>query len=239
MLYILALDITAIVTLKDKTPALADRNIDDNILPYIMLSFDALMTVIWCICWTLSFVTCWKSSKCKLIGRHQYFVLAISTVGPIFTLVIHLPYIAIAYLNDAAYATSTFIYYTIVLFVIFGALELTYGTFQQALINRDEQEEKEEKQKRCSTLEESQSSHDDIETGDKHSDEHRPLIPKNKAEEDQDEEDVCTGPCFPFYTKNEKVLKCMWGITIPFFALTACARVDRINNSSIGCDPNK
>ena len=29
MLYILAFDITATVTLKDKTPALADRNIDE------------------------------------------------------------------------------------------------------------------------------------------------------------------------------------------------------------------
>lgn len=79
--------------------------------------------------------------------------------------------------------------------------------------------------KRHSILEESQSSHDDIETGDKPSDERRPLIPKNKAEEDQDEEDVCTGPCFPFYTKNEKVLKCMWGITIPFFALIVLALI--------------
>ena len=75
------------------------------------------MVMIWIICWTLSFVTCCKNSTCKFFGKHQYFALAISTVGPIFTLVIHLPYIAIAYLNDAAYATSTFIYYTVVLFV--------------------------------------------------------------------------------------------------------------------------
>ena len=125
MLYILALDIIATVTLKDKTPALVERNIDDNILPYIMLSFDSLMVLIWSTCWILSFLTCCRNSTCKLIGKHQYLVQAISTVGPVFTLVIHLPYIAIAYLNDASYATSTFIYYTVVLFVIFGALELT------------------------------------------------------------------------------------------------------------------
>lgn len=221
MLYILALDITAIVTLKDKTPALTDRNIDDNILPYIMLSFDSLMVVFWCICWTLSFVTCCKNSKCKFIGKHQCFIQAVSTVGPVFTLVIHLPYIAIAYLNDAAYATSTFIYYMVVLFVIFGALELTYGTFQQALISRDEQQEKDNMH---STLEESQNSYadKDVEQGD----EKTPLLGKgdkkeeSKGEEDKGEEDYCCdGPCFPFCTKNEQVLKCMWGITIPFFAL--------------------
>ncbi|MCG8626138.1 MAG: hypothetical protein MJE68_29585, partial [Proteobacteria bacterium] len=89
MLYILALDITAVVTLKAKTPALAKRNIDNNILPLIMLSFDSLMVLIWSACWILSFLTCCRNSTCKLIGKHQYLVQAISTVGPVFTIVIH------------------------------------------------------------------------------------------------------------------------------------------------------
>ena len=47
MLYILALDIAAVVTLKDKTPILNDRNFDDNAFPYIVLSFDGSMVVLW------------------------------------------------------------------------------------------------------------------------------------------------------------------------------------------------
>ena len=231
MLYILALDITAIVTLKDKTPALTDKNIDDDILPYIILFFDSLMVAFWSICWTLSFATCCKNSKCKFVGKHQYLVQAISTVGPVFTLVIHLPYIAIAYLNDAAYATSTFIFYTVILFVIFGALELTYGTFQQALISMDEQRDK-DKQNGRSTLEESQNSYADKDLERGNDSEESPLLGKgdkkegNKREEDKDKEDFsCDGPCFPFCTKNERVLKCMWGITIPFFALIVLALI--------------
>ena len=203
MLYILALDITAVVTLNDKTPALEDRNIDDNILPYIMLSFDSLMVLIWSACWILSFLTCCRNSTCKLIGKHQYLVQAISTVGPVFTLVIHLPYIAISYVNDASYATSTFIYYTVVLFVIFGALELTYGTFQQALIASDEHVQREKDKNKLDT----ENSPNGKKKGE-------------KSEGGQDEDEViCDGPCFPFCVKNEKLLKCMWGITIPIFAL--------------------
>ena len=217
MLYILSLDIGAIVTLKDKTPVLEDRNIDDNILPYIVLSFDSLMVVIWAACWILSFLTCCNNCRCKLVGKHQYFSLAISTVGPVFTLVIHLPYVAIAYLNDAAYATSSFIYYTVVSFVIFGALELTYGTFQQALITRDDII----KQASPSAIE--ASNDDDPELGNDHS----ALIHVDKedkkegreGEGDEEDTDTCDGPCFPFCTKSETLLKCIWGITIPFFAL--------------------
>ncbi len=223
MLYILALDITAIVTLKDRAPVLADRNIDDNVLPYIVLSFDSLMIVMWAICWILSFVTCCNNCKCKLVGNHQYFLQAISTVGPVSTLVIHLPYIAIAYLNDAAYATSSFIYYTVVSFVIFGALELTYGTLQQALINKDEQDQQ-NRHKKVKKLEVSQNSNvdDDPELGE----DRRSLIRKGDKKEGKEDEgdkeedaDTCDGPCFPFCTKNERLLKCMWGITIPFFTL--------------------
>ena len=240
MLYILALDIVAVITLKDKTPVLAEKNIDDNILPYIILSFDSLMVLIWSACWILSCFTCCRNSTCKLIGKHQYLVQAISTVGPVFTVVIHLPYIAIAYLNDASYATSTFIYYMVVLFVIFGALELTYGTFQQALIANDEQRENkvdpeevgENKQSRNSTLEEPQRSNtdSDSEGADHEGDEKPPLISNGnktegkKAEDDKDKDEAKPKPNpnpnpNPFCTKNEKLLKCVWGITIPFFAL--------------------
>ena len=217
MLYILALDITTIVTLKDKPHTLAVRNIDDSALPYIVFSFDSLMVALWGMCWILSFVTCCSCKYCKLDGKQQYLLQAISTVGPVFTLVIHLPYIAIAYLNDAAYATSSFIYYTVVAFVIFGAFELTYGTFQQALIARDERYPNNNQQNVQNNLEagnadgvgnqglEEQAGEEDAGHG----------APGRQ----NDAEVTCNGPCFPFCIKNERVLKCIWGITIPFFAL--------------------
>lgn len=54
-------------------------------------------------------------------------------------MIVHLPYIAIAYLNDASYATSIFIYYTITMFVLFGVLDLTYGTCQGAILHAQRQ----------------------------------------------------------------------------------------------------
>ena len=63
-----------------------------------------------------------------------YLCLSLSTVGPILSLMIHLPYILIAYLNDATYATSIFIYYTILVFTLFGALDLSFGTCIGAII---------------------------------------------------------------------------------------------------------
>ena len=74
------------------------------------------------------FELCLKDRLYKL-----YTFLALSTLGPSLSVVIHLPYILIAYLNDATYASSIFIYYTVTVFILFGALDLSYGTFMGAL----------------------------------------------------------------------------------------------------------
>ena len=143
MLYILALDIAAVVTLKDKTPILNDRNFDDNAFPYIVLLFDGSMVVLWGVCWVLTFVTwisskCTESRRCCCCSRKQFLYLlqALLTIGPIFMLVTHLPYIAISYLNDSSYSSSIFIYYTVVAFVIFGSLKFICGICQQTVHSR-------------------------------------------------------------------------------------------------------
>ena len=140
MLYILALDVVAVVTLKDKHSILTDGNVDDRDLPLIVLSIDSLMVITWGLCWIPSCMTCCKCC-CKNLRDKRYLLQAISIIGPIFTLVVHLPYISISYLNDASYASSIFIYYTVVAFVIFGSLRLTYGTFQQAIHSRKQHNE--------------------------------------------------------------------------------------------------
>lgn len=100
-------------------------------LTYIVFGIN-LLTILWWIVSCLIIICC----KTKL-----YLLLVISTVGPTIGLVIHLPYILIAYLNDATYATSIFVYYTIIVFVLFGTLDLSFGTCIGALINKQNNEE--------------------------------------------------------------------------------------------------
>lgn len=169
MLYILALDTAAVVTLKDKTPILNDRNFDDNAFPYIVLSVDGSMVVLWGLCWLLTSMYliwgkctknkgCWCSNGKKLLL--QYLLKALLTVGPIFMLVTHLPYITISYLNDASYSSSIFIYYTVVAFVIFGSLKLTCGIFQQIIHSRKASSSGEKHNARSTINYDSEASHD-------------------------------------------------------------------------------
>ena len=95
-------------------------------LTYIILGTNLSAILLWIL--TCSLALCYNS---KL-----YIFLALSTVGPTIGLVIHLPYILIAYLNDASYATSIFIYYTVIIFVLFGALDLSFGTAIGAILSK-------------------------------------------------------------------------------------------------------
>lgn len=54
---------------------------------------------------------------------NPFFFLSMSSLGFVFCIVTHLPFIAIAYLNDAFHAGSIFIYYTIVSLVLFALIE--------------------------------------------------------------------------------------------------------------------
>ncbi len=115
-----------------------------NALPYYVTVVDIVGAFFWMGCWIVSLISfCLKDihdnaeypcSWCCKKGQ-EYMCLALSTLGPLISLVVHIPYIAIAYLNDASYATSIFIYYTVTVFVVFGTLDLTYGTCQGAIIN--------------------------------------------------------------------------------------------------------
>ena len=62
--------------------------------------------------------TCMSTDK-------NYYCLALTLLFFLISILGHLPYIAIAYLNDANYAGSVFIFYTIVTFLEFIILELT------------------------------------------------------------------------------------------------------------------
>lgn len=141
--YALSLDIVAIVTLeKDNithNSTLGDGNIDNNDLPLVVIIFDTLLVLYYVAC--LIFSCCSTRCRCNCLNSPQYLWLGLSLLGPLHCIVIHLPYILIAFLNDAPYATSMFLYYSIVFLIFFGALDLTYSAYQSALIRGEKKRE--------------------------------------------------------------------------------------------------
>ena len=133
----LILDIFAAYTLKKKPAILQSRNIDENVLPYMVLGYDSFLVLVWVVC---NFFSCrmWCFTReDKDYGNkesNEYVFLAASTVSPILVFVVHVPYVAIAYLNDVSHATSMFIYYTVVAFVLFGTLDLSHGAYFRLLL---------------------------------------------------------------------------------------------------------
>ena len=103
-------------------------------IPIIVSIIDVLAVVFWMTFCILGLCS-QKGVCCK---ERLYTFLATSTLGPTLSLVVHLPYILIAYLNDATYASSIFIYYTIIVFILFGALDLIYSTCMGALKYRED-----------------------------------------------------------------------------------------------------
>lgn len=142
--YAVILDSIALYTIANENMIINEHYV--NTLPYYVTITDSFGALFWIGCWIASLCSyClediddseeYRCSKLyKFMKGREYLCLALSTLGPVICLVVHFPYIAIAYLNDASYATSIFIYYTVTVFVVFGILDLTYGTCQGAIIN--------------------------------------------------------------------------------------------------------
>ena len=135
-IYAIVLDTLAVITVERKEVIIEEHYV--NALPYYVIGVDIIGALIWTCCWTFS--------CCSFLFRQhkEYIGLALSTLGPTLSLIVHLPYITIAYLNDASYATSIFIYYIITVFVLFGVLDLTYGTCQGAIIHAKRRQDPEQ-----------------------------------------------------------------------------------------------
>ena len=142
--YALILDSIALYMIVNEHVVINEHYV--HALPYYVTAIDIVGALFWIGCWIASLISyCLKdisdnteypcSRCCKKLKKQEYMCLALSTLGPVISLLVHIPYIAIAYLNDASYATSMFIYYTVTVFVVFGTLDLTYGTCQGAIIN--------------------------------------------------------------------------------------------------------
>lgn len=63
------------------------------------------------------------------IQRFQYYFCALSVMGFVFSCLVHSPYITMAYLSDAYYATSFLIYYSLILFTEFGVFQYTFQLY--------------------------------------------------------------------------------------------------------------
>ena len=65
----------------------------------------------------------------KNVQRLQYYFCALAVVGFAFGCLAHSPYITIAYLSDAHYATSILVYYTVIFFTEFGMFQYTFRIY--------------------------------------------------------------------------------------------------------------
>ena len=132
-LYIFSLDVVAVYTHDKKTVIIPEQQL--AVIPKIVLGVSSLSMCIWASFWILSVCSFCLENSMQRFKNKEYYYLALSVLGPSFSLVIHLPYIMIAFLNDAYHASSVFVVYIIIAFVLFGAIELNYGTCQGAMIS--------------------------------------------------------------------------------------------------------
>lgn len=102
-------------------------------VPDELLAFDVLACVshIIIVCITI----CLKKNWCcaNLIANNNfkdlhYYFLSLTALCFVLSSLMHAPYIAMAYLSDAHYASSIFIYYMMILFVEFGLLQYIFNT---------------------------------------------------------------------------------------------------------------
>ena len=70
-----------------------------------------------------------SNSKQQSIRHIQYFCCTLAAMGFVFSCLMHSPYVIMAYLSDAHYATSILVYYTTVLFIEFGIIQYTFQIY--------------------------------------------------------------------------------------------------------------
>jgi amino acid permease len=85
-----------------------------------------------------------KHKHTHSISRENTFIILSATVlCPIFCIIAHSPYIAIAYLNDGDHASSIFIYYMVLCYLLFGVIWLFFHWCQH-FIDKDKKDKEDE-----------------------------------------------------------------------------------------------
>ena len=153
VLLFLFLDIGALINrkkLEDQSyPAKGIYNMkeeNDNVysVPWILVAFDGfaiLFNVL--IVSAIGVKTCCSLSASKYVyltelwkkmcfGKFinfNYYCLSLTVIPLIISGLSHAPYIIMAYVSDADYASSIFVYYTVILFIEFGLVQYTFRTY--------------------------------------------------------------------------------------------------------------
>ena len=99
-------------------------------IPLALLIFDCIMgmcsivlIIVAVLIHLLRFSIFKDKVKSKFIQNLKYYLLIITALCFIFSCLMHTPYITMAYLSDAHYATSILVYYMTILFVEFGMVQ--------------------------------------------------------------------------------------------------------------------
>lgn len=99
-------------------------------IPPVVLVFDllfAIFSAIFIVFFLCSCINCFSCKNCKI---HYVFAVLI-VLCQIVIFVTHLPFIIVAYLNDAYHAGSIFIYYLISCLLLLSIIEVGYYTFKR------------------------------------------------------------------------------------------------------------
>ena len=95
-------DCLGIKTLRENKPVLQTRNIDDRLLPYMVLVFDVILSAVWLLCWICScgkWIQNYRNFDYANDESAEYLLLALSILPTVISFTVHLPYITIAYIN--------------------------------------------------------------------------------------------------------------------------------------------
>jgi hypothetical protein len=114
-------------------------------IPIVLLVLDILLFIVSFVCTAISIavlcrypreqnetdahhLTQGAQIKALSINAHDiaYYLLMSSSICFLFGILVHIPYIAMAYLSDPRHAASVLIYYIVITFVEFGLLEFTF-----------------------------------------------------------------------------------------------------------------
>ena len=112
-------------------------------VPVILLAFDILaLTASLVLIIGAAIATCkYRRLCCK---DAQYYILALTQVFLFSSCVIHAPYIIMAYVSDASYASSIFVYYMVEIFVEFGLNQYVFSIYFKFMKKRYNFRSKEE-----------------------------------------------------------------------------------------------
>ena len=81
---------------------------------------------------------CQNCTTCSVKMISPTVILSSTVICPMLSIIAHSPYIAIAYLNDGDHASSIFIYYTVIAYIILGVSWLFFHWYKHSEIDKKE-----------------------------------------------------------------------------------------------------